>query len=180
MSRKSLRALGVLLTLLLTTELFTASKFVHAEYLKPSSGGQKKAEPAVKGSQFDHAEYLKATSAGQKKAQPAVKGTLSFDTEKKSVDFLDEKGAPAFSIKYDAIKTILYEKTAKPRYAAAILISPLFLLSHGKKHYLTIQYTDAAGAAQFVIVHLDKKNAREAVATAEAQTGKKVEQVEEK
>jgi len=29
-------------------------------------------------------------------------------------------------------------------------------------------------------VHLDKKNAREAVACAEAQTGKKVEQVEEK
>ncbi len=31
-----------------------------------------------------------------------------------------------------------------------------------------------------VIVRLDKKDAREAVAGAEAQTGKKVEQVEEK
>ena len=129
---------------------------------------------------FDHAAYMKATAAGQKKAEPAVKGPLSFDTEKKTVDFLDEKGALAFSIKYDAMKTILHEKTSKPRYAEAVLISPFFLFSHSKKHFLTIQYNDASGTGQFVIVHLDKKNAREAVATAEAQMGKKVEQVEEK
>jgi hypothetical protein len=96
------------------------------------------------------------------------------------VDFLDQKGSTAFSIKYDRIKNILYEKTSTPRYAEAVLISPLFVFSHSKKHFLTIQYTDDAGAGQFVIIHLDKKNAREAVAMAEAQTGKKVEQVEEK
>jgi hypothetical protein len=129
---------------------------------------------------FDHAEYMQATAAGQKKAAPAVKGTLSFDAENKSVDFLDQKGAPAFSIKYNSIKTILYEQTSKPRYAEAILISPLFIFSHSKKHFITIQYTDTADAGQFVIVHLDKKNAREVVAVAEAQTGKKVEHVEEK
>ena len=129
---------------------------------------------------FDHAEYMQATAAGQKRAAPAVKGTLSFDAGKKSVDFLDQKGALAFSIKCDSIKTILYEQTSKPRYAEAILISPLFIFSHSKKHFITIQYTDTAGVGQFVIVHLDKKNAREIVAVAEAQTGKKVEHVEEK
>ncbi len=131
-------------------------------------------------SKFDHSEYMQATAAGQKKAAPAVKGTLTFDAEKKSVDFLDQKGDPAFSVKYDSIKSILYEKTSTPRYAEALLISPLFIFSHSKKHFLTIQYTDTTGAGQFVIVHLDKKNAREAVALAEAQTGKRVEQVEEK
>jgi len=131
-------------------------------------------------SKFDHAEYMQATASGQKKAAPAVKGTLTFDAEKKSVDFLDQKGDPAFSVKYDSIKSILYEKTSTPRYAEALLISPLFIFSHSKKHFLTIQYTDTTGAGQFVIVHLDKKNAREAVALAEAQTGKRVEQVEEK
>ena len=129
---------------------------------------------------FDHAEYMKATSAGQKKAEPAVKGILLFDREQKTVDFLDSKRTSAFSIKYDSIKTMRYEEADKPRYAEAVLISPMFLLSHSKKHYLTIQYTDASGAGQFVIVHLDKKNAREAVAAAEAATGKKVERVEEK
>src|SRR5260370_16181 len=124
-------------------------------------------------SKFDHSEYMQATASGQKKAAPAVKGTLTFDAEKKSVDFLDQKGDPAFSVKYDSIKSILYEKTSTPRYAEALLISPLFIFSHSKKHFLTIQYTDTTGAGQFVIVHLDKKNAREAVALAEAQTAKR-------
>jgi len=138
------------------------------------------AKTEKKSNTFDHAEYMQATAAGQKKAAPSVKGALSFDGEKRCVDFVDEKGAPAFSIKYDSIKNILYEQTSKPRYAEAILISPLFIFAHSKKHFLTIQYTDAAGTGQFVIVHLDKKNARGAVASAEAQTGKKVEQIEEK
>ncbi len=50
----------------------------------------------------------------------------------------------------------------------------------GRKHYLTIQYTDAAGAGQYAIVHLDKKRAQRVVATAESETGKKVERIEEK
>src|SRR5260370_23470647 len=109
-------------------------------------------------SKYDHAESMKATASGQKKAERAVKGTLSFDPEKKCVDFLDEKGNPAFSIPYNAIKTLLYEQAAKPRYTEAVLISPMFLLAHSKKHYLTIQDTAAAGAGQYAVVHLDSEN----------------------
>lgn len=130
--------------------------------------------------EFNHAEYFQATTNGQKKTGAPVKGTLSFNVEKKSIDFLDEKGGSAFTIGFDAVKTMLYEQSAKPRYAEAVLISPLFLLSHSKKHYLTIQYTAPDGAGQYVIVHLDKKNAQDAVAAAEAATGKRVERVEEK
>jgi hypothetical protein len=151
----SLKTLSLVAALLLATETFAAS-------------------------QFNHAEFFKATSAGQKKSGSSVKGTLSFDATKKSVEFLSESNATAFSIKYDVIKDLLYEQTSTPRYAEAVLISPLFLLSNSKKHYLTIQYTDSAGTGQFVIVHLDKKNAQQAVAAAQAQTGKPVERVEEK
>jgi hypothetical protein len=129
---------------------------------------------------FNRAEYMKATATGQKKAQPSVKGDLCFDPSTKKIEFRNGKGDPAFSIKYDAIKSLLYEQAAKPRYTEAVLISPLFLLAHSKKHFLTIQYTDTAGASQFVIVHLDKKNAQEAIAAAESQTGKSVDRVEEK
>jgi hypothetical protein len=125
-------------------------------------------------------EYMKATQSGQKRAEPTVKGTLCFGREDKTVYFLDSKQAPAFTFKYDSIKSLLYERTERPRYAAALLISPLFIFSHSKKHYLTIQYTDPAGSGQFVIVHLDKKNAKQAVATAESETGKVVERVEDK
>jgi hypothetical protein len=129
---------------------------------------------------FGKAEFLQATSTGQKKAGSSVKGTLWFDAENKNVNFLQESGTPALTIKYDAIKNITYEKASKPRMAEAVLISPLFLLSNSKKHYLTFQYTDETGQGKYAIVHLDKKNARDAVACAEAQTGKKVEQIDEK
>ena len=130
---------------------------------------------------FGKAEYLPATSTGQIKAGNPVKGTLFFNNDQKAVNFLQESGSSVLELKYDAIKSITYEKASKPRYAEAVLISPMFLLSHAKKHYLTFQYTDpVSNEGKYAIVHLDKKNAREAVACAEAQTGKKVEQVEEK
>jgi hypothetical protein len=129
---------------------------------------------------FDKAEYFPATPTGQKKAGNSTKGTLIFDTETRLVNFLRESGSPVLSIKFDSIKSMTYEKASKPRYAEGVLISPLFLLSHSKKHYLTIQYTDDAGAGTYAIFRLDKNNARQAIACAEAQTGIKVEQIEEK
>ena len=134
----------------------------------------------VSGTRFDHAEYLKPKTEGQKKDDHPVKGSLAFDKEKKSVEFLDDKGASVISIPDDKIKSMLYEKTSKPRYAEAILISPFFLFTHSKKHFLTIQYTDADGQGKFAMIHLDKGNARDAVAAAEAETGKKVERAEER
>ncbi len=128
---------------------------------------------------FEKAEYFQGTSTGQKKAGSTVKGTLFFDNEAKQVKFLQDSGTPAVAIPYGSIKTITYEKASQPRYAAAVLVSPLFLLSHGKKHYMTVHYTDAT-EGKYAIVRLDKSNAREAVACAEAQTGIKIEQVDEK
>jgi hypothetical protein len=132
------------------------------------------------GVKFDHAEYLKPKTEGQKKDDHSVKGSVSFDRDKKSVDFLDEKGTIVLSIPNDQIKSILYEKTSKPRYAEAILISPFFLFTHSKKHFLTIQYADGDGQGKFALIHMDKGNAREILAAAEAETGKKVERSKER
>ena len=144
--------------------------------LAPAQDADKKVDTH----KFNKAEYLPSTNAGQLKAGKPVRGTLFFDNEKKTVSFLQESGSSVLDIKYDAIKNITYEQANKPRYAEAVLISPLFLLSNGKKHYLTFQYNEGTGDGKYAIVHLDKKNAREAVACAEAQTGKKVEQIAEK
>ena len=135
---------------------------------------------ALAQTKFDHAEYMKPKTEGQKKDDHPVKGSVAFDRDKKKVDFLDEKGASVISIPDDKIKSMLYEKTSKPRYAEAILISPFFLFAHSKKHFLTIQYTDADGTGKFAMIHMDKSNARDIVAAAEAETGKKVERSEEK
>jgi hypothetical protein len=138
------------------------------------------ATEAFAAEKFACAEYFRATPAGQKKAEAGVKGTLVFDPTSKKVEFLNPKGAPAFSIDYGAIRAMQYERTGQPRYVAAVLISPAFLLTRSKKHYLTIEYNDQSGEAYSVIVRLNKRNAREAVAAATAETSKSVEQVEEK
>ncbi len=117
-------------------------------------------------------------AAGSKKGE-TVGGTLRFDSAKKAVQFVDKKGTPALSVKYDAIRSILYEKTAKPRYATGLLLAWPLLFTKSEKHYLTIQYTDAAGAGQFAIIRLDKSNFQGAMARAESETGKKVERAEE-
>jgi len=135
---------------------------------------------AATATKFDHAEYLRPKTEGQKKDDHPVKGSISFDKDKKTVEFADEKGVFVVSIPDDKIKSILYEKTSKPRYAEALLISPFFLFTHSKKHFLTIQYTDTDGQGKFAMIHLDKGNARDVVAAAEAETGKKVERAEEK
>jgi hypothetical protein len=129
---------------------------------------------------FDHAELFSGTSTGQKKAGGSTKGSLIFNSEKKMVEFQAQKGSEVISIPYGQVKSLLYEQASKPRYTEAVLISPMFLLAHSKKHYLTIQYTDANGTGQYAIVQLDKKNAQDAVAAAQAETGKDVERVEEK
>jgi len=151
-------------------------------FVLPCAFGQESPTKATRedNHRFGKAEYLQATSTGQKKAGQSLKGTLVFDPQRRYVDFLQESGSPALSIKFDDIKNMTYEKASKPRMAEAVLISPLFLLSNSKKHYLTFQYTDESGQGKFAIIHLDKKNARDAVACAEAQTGKKVEQIDEK
>jgi len=129
---------------------------------------------------FDKTEYLPPKTEGSKKESNPVKGDVCFDKETKTLTFVDDKGHTVVSIPYDKIKSMLYEKTSHPRYAEAILLSPFFLFTKTKKHFLTIQYTDVGGDGKFTMIHLDKSNAREIVAEAEADTGKKVEQAEEK
>ncbi len=129
---------------------------------------------------FACAEYFAATTTGQKKAEPGVKGTLVFDAVSKKVEFLDPKGTAAFAIDYDSIRAMEYERPEQPRYVAAVLVSPAFLLARSKKHYLTIEYKDQAGEARSVVVRLNKRNAREAVEAATTEANKSVERIGEK
>jgi hypothetical protein len=126
---------------------------------------------------FDKAQYLKAASPDKKKGR-AVGGSIAFDGSR--VQFVNAKGAPELSVPVSSVKEVLYERTATPRYTEAVLLSPLFVFSKSKKHYLTIQYADANGGSQYAIVRLDKSNFREALAAAEATTGKKVDRSEER
>jgi len=128
-------------------------------------------------SQFDNAQYYLKTP-NEKNAKP-IDGMLVLDATAKTARFV-AKDKTQFEIAYSGITGLLYERTATPRYSAAVLVSPLFLFSKSKKHFLTIQYKNPEGQGQFALIRLDKKNWQIAVATVEAHTGIKIERAEER
>src|SRR5215471_3703234 len=129
---------------------------------------------------FDKVEYFPPKAEGQKKGAASVKGHVIFEKEKKVIEFQDSKNQMIVSIPYNKIKSLLYEKSSRPRYTETILVSPFFLFSKTKKHFLTIQYTDPNGAGAFCMIHMDKSNASDIANTAQAEIGKPVERTEER
>lgn len=84
-----------------------------------------------------------------------------------------KKATPLVTIGFADITALNYERSKHPRAKTAIFISPMFLLSSGKKHWLTIQYTQG-DKSDFVLLRLDKDEYQRVLATLEAQTGMKV------
>ena len=78
-------------------------------------------------------------------------------------------------IPYEKVNLLEYGQKASRRFAAAILVSPMLLLSKSRKHYLTVGYTDADGQQQAVVFRIDKNHVRPVLAGLEAKTGRKVE-----
>ena len=121
-------------------------------------------------------------------AQPGVKaqfigGTLSGVSAKSSAR-VDMTGADAMlfrcdktetSIAYRRINNVEYGQNVSRRYAAAVLISPLLLLSKSRKHYVTIGYSDAEGKQQALVFRVEKGDIRSLLASLEARTGRRIE-----
>jgi hypothetical protein len=80
-----------------------------------------------------------------------------------------------FGIAYRKINTVEYGQTVSRRYAEAVLISPLLLLSKSRKHFVTIGYVDEAGKQQALVVRVEKGDIRSVLASLEARTGRRVE-----
>lgn len=72
------------------------------------------------------------------------------------------------------VNQIEYGQKVSRQIAAAILISPLFLLNKTRRHFLTIGYTDAEGHQQAVVLRVGKQNIRGVLASLEARTGLRV------
>ena len=78
-------------------------------------------------------------------------------------------------VPYDKVNTLEYGQHVSRRYAEAILISPLMLLSKSRKHFVTLGYTDAFGRQQAIVFQVHKNDVRAVLAGLEAKTGRKVE-----
>jgi hypothetical protein len=83
------------------------------------------------------------------------------------------------NIGYSKIDTLEYGQNVSRRYAAALLISPLFLLSKSRKHFVTIGYTDRDGKQQALVFQVEKGDIRSVLTTLEARSGRRVEYQDE-
>ena len=85
----------------------------------------------------------------------------------------------AIRVPYDRINLIEYGQKVDRRYAMAILISPMFLLSKSRRHFLTIGYADDQDRQQAMVFRVNKRDVRTALVTLEARTGRKVQYQDE-
>ena len=122
--------------------------------------------------------------AGVPSEQAVYRGGTLDRPQPSDVGLASTSGAEAFSfrygdgelsIPYGRVNLLEYGQKAGRRLGLAILVSPLFLLSKKRRHYLTIGYRDEQGEQQAAVFELGKKIVRATLAGLEARTGIEVD-----
>ncbi len=76
---------------------------------------------------------------------------------------------------YERVNLLEYGQQVSRRYALAILVSPVLILSRKRKHFLTVGFQDDGGKQQAAVFIVDKNDIRTLLASLEARTGVRVE-----
>ncbi|MEO8099887.1 MAG: hypothetical protein ABI811_19470 [Acidobacteriota bacterium] len=77
-------------------------------------------------------------------------------------------------VPYARINLIEYGQQVDRRLALALVISPIFLLSKARRHFLTLGYADERGVQQAMVFRVDKNSIRAALVALEARTGLRI------
>lgn len=105
-----------------------------------------------------------------------TEGTVSTADEKA---FVFEHKADKLSIPYGQVTSLEYGQKAGRRLGLALAVSPLFLFSHKRRHFLTIGYLDDNKKQQGAVFELGKDVIQPTLSALESRTGKKVEYEDE-
>ena len=117
--------------------------------------------------------YVGGTVPGVRNKSGAVINLLQDDAIKVSAN------GGSFLIPYKDVNTLEYGLRISRRYAEALLISPIFLVSKRKTHFLTIGYTDQSGNQQAMVLQVGKDEIRPLLVSLEARTGRRIEYQDE-
>lgn len=117
----------------------------------------------------NHAKYIGGTLTA---LTENVEGTFTLSAT--TTEFSPKKG-PKLVIPYPKIESLEYGQKAGRRLGLGLAVSPLFLFSHKRKHFLTINFVDEAGKMQGAVFELSKGITRTTLSTLEARTGKKID-----
>jgi hypothetical protein len=113
-------------------------------------------------------DYIGGTTAG---IAVSTSGQIEF-TDPTYFAFYSSKAQ--MRIPYSRVNLIEYGQQVDRRLALAGVISPVFLLSKSRRHFLTIGYEDEGGKQQAMVFRVDKNAIRPALVSLEARTGLKV------
>jgi hypothetical protein len=88
-------------------------------------------------------------------------------------------GKMQMRVAYDRVNLVEYGQQVDRRLALALVLSPVFLLSKSRKHFLTIGYSGEDGKQQAMVFRVDKNGIRPTLVGLEARTGLKVQYQDE-
>ena len=101
-----------------------------------------------------------------------TEGKVSVTDEK---NFIFDSKNGKISIPYAQVNSLEYGQKAGRRLGLAIAVSPLFLFSKKRRHFLTVGYKDEGDKQQAAVLELGKGIVTPTIAALEAKTGKKVD-----
>jgi|SRR5215469_1975346 len=116
-----------------------------------------------------HAELIGSTLP-----EVSAKSSAQLDLREMGVLVIRSSGEEV-RIPYGKVNTLEYGQNVGRHYMAAVLVSPVFLLSKSRKHFVTIGYTDPEEKQQALVFRVDKADVRGLLASLEARTGRRVE-----
>jgi hypothetical protein len=119
------------------------------------------------------AEYVGGTAA---KLESGASGAIQV-TDEHYFAFYTKKAQ--VRVAYDQINELQYGQKVDRRLLMAVVISPVFLLSKKRKHFLTVGYTDEEGHHQALVFQVDKNDIRAVLASLEARTGVRIQYQDE-
>ena len=90
------------------------------------------------------------------------------------ISFVFETRHETVRIPYDRINQIEYGQKVGRRLLEAALISPLFVLSKKRAHFLTVGFETEDGRQQALLFRVEKDDIRAVLVSLEARTGRKV------
>jgi hypothetical protein len=116
-----------------------------------------------------HVDYVGGTAA---ELRPGASGHIEL-TDREFLAFY--AGKSQMRIPYDHVNLLEYGQQVDRRLALALVVSPVFLLSKSRRHFLTLGYTDDNGLQQAMVFRVEKNSIRAALVALEARTGQKVQ-----
>jgi len=114
-------------------------------------------------------DYIGGTTAGMR---AGASGRIELTDEHYFAFYADKA---QLRVPYAQVNLIEYGQQVDRRLALALVVSPIFLLSKARRHFLTVGYTDERGMQQAVVFRVDKNSIRAALVALEARTGRNVQ-----